>query len=239
MAQQAPSTSGTRDARLWGKTAANEYVPIELTPDGKLPVDATVTIGDITIDNANGAIEDGADPSIKATVRDYANGKPLAVEAVDENGDPRTVWPVQTEQQRDLDTSGSTEEVSLVAIGLPGSGGAVVGGTATNPLRTDPTGVTTQPVVQAGAAHIANGQVTVDTTSGGVQIVGTRSTRRCVTIVNLGTTDVWVGAGTVTASNGQLLLGVKGASVSLDTTAAVKAIVASGSQDVSFLEEYD
>lgn len=46
----------------------------------------------------------------------------------------------------DMDTGGPTDTRILFGIALPGSGGAVVGGTSTNPLRTDPTGTTTQPV---------------------------------------------------------------------------------------------
>lgn len=46
----------------------------------------------------------------------------------------------------DFDTGGGTDNVSIIGIALPASGGAVIGGTATNPLRTDPTGTTPQPV---------------------------------------------------------------------------------------------
>lgn len=53
---------------------------------------------------------------------------------------------VQTEAQIDYDTGGGTQNLSVIGIALPASGGAVAGGTATNPIRTDPTGTTTQPV---------------------------------------------------------------------------------------------
>lgn len=107
----------------------------------------------------------------------------------------------------------------------------------TNALPTG--GNTIGGVVLPGAANLANGQVSVGTTAGGTQVVTARATRRAVTITNLGTTDVYIGVGTVSTTNGDLLLGVKGASKTICTTAAVKAIVASGSQNVSFLEEYD
>ena len=51
-----------------------------------------------------------------------------------------------TGNHEDLDTGGGVDNHEVFAIGLPGAGGHVVGGTATNPLRTDPTGTTTQPV---------------------------------------------------------------------------------------------
>lgn len=92
---------------------------------------------------------------------------------------------------------------------------------------------------QAGAPNIANTQVTVDTTAGGVALVAARATRRCVTFVNNGAVDVFLGTGTVSAANGFLLVGTKGAAVTMCVTAAVKAITASGSVAVGVLEEYD
>ena len=95
------------------------------------------------------------------------------------------------------------------------------------------------PAGAVGAANVATGQVSVDTTSGGVTVAAARVTRRSITIVNHGTTDVYIGVGSVTTSNGILLPGTKGAALTIETTLAVKAIVASGSQIVSYLEEYD
>lgn len=71
----------------------------------------------------------------------------------------------------DYDTGAGTKAQSIIGIALPGSGGAVAGGTSTNPVRVDPTGSTTQPVSAAslplptGAATEAtlatlNGKVT-------------------------------------------------------------------------------
>jgi hypothetical protein len=67
-----------------------------------------------------------------------------------------SVTAVMDGDKADLDTGGPVDNHAVVAIGLPGAGGHVVGGTATNPLRTDPTGTTTQPVSDAG------GSITVD-----------------------------------------------------------------------------
>lgn len=46
----------------------------------------------------------------------------------------------------DLDTGAGTDSVAAFAIALPKSGGAVAGGTSSDPIRTDPTGTTIQPV---------------------------------------------------------------------------------------------
>jgi hypothetical protein len=51
-----------------------------------------------------------------------------------------------TAKTSDYDTGAGTDTVTSFGIALPASGGAVQGGTATNPVRTDPTGTTTQPV---------------------------------------------------------------------------------------------
>jgi len=72
--------------------------------------------------------------------------------------------PVSTEVQIDYDSGAGTQSLSVVGIGLPASGGAVAGGTSTNPIRTDPTGTTTQPVsgtVTAAQATAANLNATV------------------------------------------------------------------------------
>lgn len=44
--------------------------------------------GTVTISGADGAIQDGVDPLIRATVKDYPNSNPIAVVSVNTNGDP-------------------------------------------------------------------------------------------------------------------------------------------------------
>jgi hypothetical protein len=89
-----------------------------------------------------------------------------------------------------------------------------------------------------GGGTIATGQVAVDTTAGGTVIAAARATRRRIVIVNHGTTDVYIGVSGLTTSTGMLLIGIAGASVHLETAAAVYGIVGSGNQTVSFVEEY-
>ena len=93
-------------------------------------------------------------------------------------------------------------------------------------------------VRQVGAANLATNQVSVGTTS--TQIVGSRSLRRDVIVTNQTNTDTWVGQSGVTATNGQLLVGVKGASVDIPFNGVVHGVVLSGSTgSVSYLEVYD
>lgn len=56
---------------------------------------------------------------------------------------------LETARIFDLDTGGGTEYDLGVSVRLPGAGGSVAGGTASNPFRTDPTGATTQPISAA------------------------------------------------------------------------------------------
>ena len=93
--------------------------------------------------------------------------------------------------------------------------------------------------INAGAPNGATGQVTVDTTAGGVLVVAARAGRRYVTVENHTATPVFVGLGTgaVTPTTGFLLPGVVGASVTFGAC-AVKAVVASGTAVVSYAEEY-
>lgn len=92
----------------------------------------------------------------------------------------------------DLDTDiGGTDNANGVAVLLPASGGAVVGGTSTNPLRTDPTGTTTQPV------SVVGGSLTVD---GSLTAVATVTTITNVVHVddNAATLSIDDGAGSIT-----------------------------------------
>lgn len=84
------------------------------------------------------------------------------------------------------------------------------------------------------ALGLATNQVTVTTTA--AQIVATRISRAAVTIVNESTTDVRIGGVDVTIGNGILLLGQKGAWITLATKAPIYAVVASGTVSVSCAE---
>jgi len=64
----------------------------------------------------------------------------------------------------DYDSGAGTDTVLMVGLALPASGGAVQGGTSTNPLRTDPTGTTTQPV-SAASLPLPSGAATESTLS--------------------------------------------------------------------------
>ena len=62
---------------------------------------------------------------------------------------PAGAFAAQAAKVLDFDTDTATDDVVLFGVALPKAGGAVAGGTSTDPLRTDPTGTTTQPVSAA------------------------------------------------------------------------------------------
>lgn len=62
----------------------------------------------------------------------------------------------------DYDSAGGTVTQSMMGIALPASGGPVAGGTATNPVRVDPTGTTAQPITDNGASLTVDGTVTAN-----------------------------------------------------------------------------
>ena len=92
-----------------------------------------------------------------------------------------------------------------------------------------------------GAAALATGQVScasTDTTLVAARTGVAGTGRASVTVTNAGTTDVWIGNSGLTTATGVLLVGIKGASLTLNTTAAIHCIVSSTAQTVDFVETF-
>lgn len=81
-----------------------------------------------------------------------------------------------TAKTSDYDSGAGTDTVTMFGVALPASGGAVQGGTSTNPLRVDPTGSTTQPVSGTITANAGTGTFTVSGTVTANAGTGTLST---------------------------------------------------------------
>jgi hypothetical protein len=91
-----------------------------------------------------------------------------------------------------------------------------------------------------GSVNAVSSQVTVASTTtllAAARLVPTAPRFR-LTIVNHGTTAVFVGPSGVTASTGQLLAGVAGQALTYQFTGALYGITASGTQVVSVMEEF-
>jgi len=79
----------------------------------------------------------------------------------------------------DVDSGGGTSYVLGVNLRISGSGGSVEGGTASNPIRVDPTGTTTQPVKEVKAATSALTNVAGSATN--VTVLASNANRlRCI-----------------------------------------------------------
>jgi hypothetical protein len=159
----------------------------------------------------DGALLDGVDPAIKATVFDFANSNPVAVTLRDTAGDPVSVgggtqyteddasaanptgtqliarrrdtlasetsadgdvtalnstakgelYVKQSDQitvigtkTADYDTGAGTDTVTMFGVALPASGGAVAGGTVTNPIRSRETNVILSGTAPTGSENL-------------------------------------------------------------------------------------
>ena len=70
------------------------YRTLMANSSGQLRVEASVSIGDVTITNADGAILDGANANIRATVMSLPSGNPSKVILADSSGGVLSTLPV-------------------------------------------------------------------------------------------------------------------------------------------------
>lgn len=111
-----------------------------------------------------------------------------------------------TGDSTDLDSGAGTDDHEVFAIGLPASGGHVVGGTSTNPLRIDPIGTTSQPITDAG------GSLTVDATN--LDIRDLTSASDSMAAVQSGTWNI----GTLTSITNDVNIADGGNSLTVDAS---------------------
>ena len=133
----------------------------------------------------------------------------------------------QTVNGNEFQTSQSGKAVAgVVQMCINGSNIAVPCGSASSPILT----------TQTGSANIATGQVTVGTTA--TLVMAARAGRISGKVTDLGTTDIYCGPSGVTTATGDLLAGVKGGAITIQTGAAIYCVVATGTQPVSFMESF-
>jgi len=107
---------------------------------------------------------------------------------------------IVTDKTADYDTGAGTDTVRMNGVALPKSGGAVPGGTSTDPFRTDPTGTTTQPTSEQGTPTIKpNALKILDSTSYDVDAIAVQvvdasahANMVMVTICNAGTGNIYL-----------------------------------------------
>jgi len=134
-------------------------------------------------------------------------------------------------------TEGDTDTtITGNAVMLEGSANALVAQAAGVGTSAAAARVSVATDGQPGVGTIATNQVSVGTSA--TLIVGSRTGRRSAGIVQHGTTAVYLGTSSVSTTNGLLLPGTAGAAVVFDFTGEIYGIVASGTQTVSYAEEY-
>lgn len=87
-----------------------------------------------------------------------------------------------------------------------------------------------------GSPNHATAQASVSTTA--AQVIAARLNRGSLTIENLSTTPVYLGASGVTTSTGFLLPGTVGAMVTIPTQGAVYGVVGTGTGSIAILETF-
>ncbi len=110
--------------------------PCSIQTDGSLRVYLTGASNGSVSNDDDGQIADGGTNHTTVLPLTYAWNSDSGV----------ADWTRFMHQPLDFDSGAGTENLSVIGIGLPASGGPVIGGTSANPFRTDPTGTTTQPV---------------------------------------------------------------------------------------------
>lgn len=89
------------------------------------------------------------------------------------------------------------------------------------------------PSEQLGSTDLATSQVTIAATATSI-LAAAGQTRRKVTLVNHGTTAVYIGnSSSVSTTTGVLLNGAAGATLTLEYSGALYGIVAAGTQAIS------
>lgn len=137
-----------------------------------------------------------------------------------------------------IDSNGDELDVnadgSINADLVSGAAVQVTDGTDTLAINAD--GSINTSVSEASLDTLLNSQETVTTTAAQV-LTSALANRKCVTIQNEGTDDVYVGSSAgVTAANGIKISKRSSATYNFGSGAAIFMIAASGSQDVRFLE---
>jgi hypothetical protein len=169
---------------LPGSTA--DGLLVNLGANNDVTVTGTVTVNAGTNMNTSAlALESGgnlaAAATSLATLDNIVAGNEAQVDVVTL---PSGSVAATTAKTADFDTGAGTDTVAMFGVALPASGGAVAGGTSTNPIRVDPTGSTTQPVsgtvaLGAGSASVGTlgandgidiGDVTINNASGAAAV---------------------------------------------------------------------
>lgn len=203
-------------------TAANlqatvtQGTPLAATVANSWPVNVLATVPNLTLTSL---------PTITINTPTVNQGTPTSF---------ANAWPV-------TNLNGNT--ITVLPGGTTGTPNAnvmtVQGTTNMMPLSVSQSFVTPQATPWT-TKQIGSGFSTsqVSVTSAITLIAATNTNRMRLTITNMGTTDIFLGSGnSLTITNGQILLGVKGYPYLVRSTAPVYGVGYSGSNTVAYMEE--
>jgi len=124
-------------------------------------------VGGTAVDTNSGNKSAGTQRVVIATDQPaLSNAQPVSG-TVTANAGTGTFTNQQSNITTDYDTGAGTQTMTMFGVALPASGGSAAGGTSSNPVRTDPTGTTTQPVSGTVTANAGTGNFDAASTSGG------------------------------------------------------------------------
>jgi hypothetical protein len=147
--------SGTVPVSDGGSTLSIDDGGASITVDGSVSISGTPTVNtelvSITVDDAM-----------------VVASAPVVVSAL--GGYVAADSSFERVRAYDADTGAGSDPVLGVVLRKSASGGSVELGTSTNPIRTDPTGTTAQPVTDNGGSLTVDGTVTVQDGGGAISI---------------------------------------------------------------------
>ena len=209
-----------------GSEIGTASAPVRTDPTGSTAQPVTDNGGSLTVDGTVAATQSGTwnITNISGTVSLPTGAATAANQATANTSLSSIDGKLVTAKTADFDTGGGTDTVQMLGIALPKSGGAVAGGTSTDPIRTDPTGTTAQPITDNGGSLTVDGTVTVQDGGGSLTVDGTVAATQSGTwnITNVsGTVSLPTGAATEAKQDtGNTSL----SAINTDTTAIAAAI---------------
>lgn len=249
------ANAGTGNFTVVQPTGANLHVDIDNFPATQ-PVSGTVTAlqgtspwvvsGTITANAGTGTfLVDGSahtQPVSGTVTANIGTADGISTSANQTNGSQKsqivdganaTVGPVQT--------IGGTNYLPVV-LAASGTPGATVPTRAVQVAGSDGTNLQSISVTSTGVVNTTRvggtmntGQVSIGSTS--TLILAANANRKRLVLVNMGTTNVFIGNSGVTIGTGQLLLGIAGYPIPVYFTGNVYGIVGTGTQTIAYLEE--
>lgn len=219
------ATANAALASLDGKVAACDTGNVTVAASA-LPTGAATAANQTTGNSALASIDGKITACNTGAVTVASSALPTGAATLAEQQSQTTQLTRVAGKYVDFDTGAGNDSVVAIGLLLPGNGGAVIGGTASNPIRVDVTGSTTQPISSADLTAAAGSLNVIDDWD--------EADRAKVNLI-VGQAGISAGAGTAAANTPRVTLASDDPAVShLATIAAGVAITPSLADDDAF-----